>query len=305
MIQAKQELATVTIGAGPAVLGQRRSARRRHIFLELNFVLPMAIILLLVIAAIFAPQLAPWDPLSQSLEARMAPPVFAGGTSAHLLGTDRLGRDILSRVIWGARISLVISLAVILITSTVGTVLAIVAGYVGGWLDGLIMRITDIFFAVPGILLAILMAVILGPSVKTLIIALSIVSWAPYTRQIRGEVLQVRESGFVAQAKIIGCSPVRIMATHIFPNIVNTLLVLATLFIGIVILAEAGLSFLGAGVPPPTPAWGSMVTDGRDYVQTAWWISFFPGLAIGLVVLAFNFLGDWLRDKLDPRLRQI
>ena len=201
--------------------------------------------------------------------------------------------------------SLGVALLVIVITATIGTALGILGGYLGGWMDGTLMRITDISLAFPGILIALLLAVTLGPGFWTVVLSVSLLGWAPYARLIRGEVLKLREADFVLQARIIGCSPARIMLTHIFPNIVNPLLILATLFLGTVILIESALSYLGAGIPPPIPSWGSMVSDGRGLIDSAWWISFFPGLAIGMVVLSGNFLGDWLRDRLDPRLRQI
>jgi peptide/nickel transport system permease protein len=279
--------------------------RRWDSFLKLNFCIPAAVLLLLVVAAIFAPQLAPYDPLHTSLTERLQPPVFAGGTNAHLLGTDKLGRDVLSRIIFGSRVSLSVSLVVILITASIGTALGILGGYLGGWVDGLLMRVTDISLAFPGIVIALLLAVTLGPSLTTVVLAVSLLGWAPYARLIRGEVLKLRNADFVLQARIMGCSPLRIMVTHIFPNIVNPLLILATLSVGLIILVESTLSYLGAGIPPPVATWGSMVSDGRSLIDTAWWISFFPGLAIGLVVLSGNFLGDWLRDRLDPRLRQI
>jgi peptide/nickel transport system permease protein len=166
------------------------------------------------------------------------------------------------------------------------------------------MRVTDVSLAFPGILIALLLAVTLGPSFTTVVLAISLLGWAAYARLIRGEVLKLRNADFVAQARIVGASPWRIMLTHIFPNVVNPLLILATLSVGIVILIESALSYLGAGIPPPTPTWGSMVSDGRGLIDTAWWISFFPGLAIGMVVLSGNFLGDWLRDRLDPRQRE-
>jgi len=286
-------------------VGAIRPERRWDIFLQLNFCIPAAVLLILVVAAIFAAQLAPYDPLHTSLTERLQPPAFAGGSEAHLLGTDKLGRDVLSRIIHGSRVSLSVSLLVIVITSTIGTTLGILGGYLGGWMDGLLMRITDISLAFPGILIALLLAVTLGPSFTTVVLAISLLGWAPYARLIRGEVLKLRTADFVLQARIIGCSPLRIMLTHIFPNIVNPLLILATLFLGGIILLESALSYLGAGIPPPIATWGSMVSDGRGLIDTAWWISFFPGLAIGLVVLSANFLGDWLRDRLDPRLRQI
>jgi peptide/nickel transport system permease protein len=228
-----------------------------------------------------------------------------GGRTAYLLGTDKLGRDILSRVFYGARVSLSVSLLVIFITATFGTILGIVSGYLGGRTDTLIMRTTDISLAFPAVFIALLLAVTLGPSFKTVVLAISIIGWAPYARLVRGEALKLREADFVAQARIIGSSSLRIMIRHIFPNIINPLIVIATMMVGLMILVEATLSYLGAGIPPPTPSWGSMVSDGRNLIDRAWWISFFPGLAIGMVVLSGNFLGDWLRDKLDPRLRQI
>jgi peptide/nickel transport system permease protein len=283
-----------------------RKQRRWDIFLQLNFTIPVIVLLLVVISAIFAPQIAPYDPLHTSLTDRLKPPAFvAGGSDAHLLGTDKLGRDVLSRIIWGSRVSLIVAVSVIVITGGIGTALGIIGGYFGGWVDALLMRITDISLAFPGIVIALLLAVIIGPSLTTVIVAISLLGWAPYARLIRGEVLKLREADFVLQARIIGGSPARIMLTHILPNIVNPLLILATLFMGATILIESALSYLGAGIPPPTPTWGSMVSDGRSLIDTAWWISFFPGLAIGMVVLSGNFLGDWLRDRLDPRLRQI
>ncbi|HEY1294965.1 MAG TPA: ABC transporter permease [Chloroflexota bacterium] len=284
---------------------ERRPVRRWDIFLQLNFAIPVTVLTIMLVGAIFAPLIAPYDPLQTSLSARLQPPAFAGGSDAHLLGTDKLGRDVLSRIIYGARVSLSVSLLVILITGTIGTTLGIISGYFGGWLDSLLMRVTDVSLAFPGILIALLLAVTLGPSFTTVVLAISLLGWAAYARLIRGEVLKLRNADFVAQARIIGCSPMRIMLTHIFPNVVNPLLILATLSVGLVILIESALSYLGAGIPPPTPTWGSMVSDGRGLIDTAWWISFFPGLAIGMVVLSGNFLGDWLRDRLDPRLRQI
>jgi len=223
----------------------------------------------------------------------------------HILGTDTLGRDILSRAIYGARVSLSVSLLAIIITKTIGTSLGIIAGYMGGRLDAFIMRLTDIAMAFPSLLLAIIIAVSLGPGFFTVIFALSILGWSGYARIIRGEAMRLRHSEFVSQALISGASPARIMVKHIFPNIVNVLIIGVTLSVGAMILAESAMSYLGIGIPPPTPSWGSMVADGRNDLDRAWWISTFPGILIGLVVLSGNFLGDWLRDKLDPRLRQL
>src|SRR5689334_16668685 len=295
----------VAIASPEVVTESARPDRHWDSFLQLNFLIPSIVLAVMVLAAIFAAQVAPYDPLQTSLTDRLKPPAFAGGSQAHLLGTDKLGRDVLSRIIWGGRVSLSVSLLVILFTGIIGTTLGILGGFMGGWLDSFLMRITDISLAFPGILIALLLAVILGPSFTTVVLAISLLGWAPYARLIRGDVLRLRNADFVLQARIIGCSPARIMLTHILPNVINPLLILITLSVGLIILVESGLSFLGAGVPPPTPTWGSMVSDGRGLIDTAWWLSFFPGLGIGLVVLSGNFLGDWLRDRLDPRLRQI
>jgi peptide/nickel transport system permease protein len=269
-------------------------------------VIPMFIITVFVAFAIFAPLIAPYDPVKISLTQRLKPPVFLhGGSWAHILGTDTLGRDILTRIIFGARISLSITVLVILISAGIGLIVGVIAGYVGGRTDAILMRITDGGIAFPGLLLALLFAISLGPGMWTVVLAMSVLSWAQIARIIRGEVLQLRNMEFITQARVLGCSRTRIMLKHILPNVLNTLLVLATMYVGLVVLYEATLSFLGAGVPPPAPAWGSMVSEGRTHFTTAWWISFFPGLAIGLLVLSGNYLGDWLRDKLDPRLRQI
>jgi len=281
-------------------------ARPKSIFREMTFVLPAAVFLLVIIMALFSPLLAPYSPIQPVPADRLMPPFFMdGGSTGHLLGTDSLGRDILSRVIYGARISLSVAVLVILITSSIGTVLGIISGYIGGRVDAFLMRVTDVSLSFPPILIAILFAAAINPGFWTVVIALSLLGWAPYARLIRGESLRIREEDFVAQARIIGASPFRIMSRHVFPNIINPLIIIMTLSVGIVILTEAVLSFLGVGIPPPTATWGNMVNDGRSYLSNAWWISTFPGIAIGLVVLAGNFLGDWIRDKLDPKLRQI
>ena len=284
----------------------RGRTKRKSIFLEVTFVLPTLVFLLAIIMALFAPLLAPYDPIQPVPTDRLMPPFFMeGGSTDHILGTDGLGRDIMSRVIYGTQISLSIAVLVIFITSSIGTVLGILSGYLGGRVDAFLMRITDMSMAFPPILIAILFAAAIGPSYWTVVIALSLLGWAPTARLIRGEALRIREEDFVAQARVIGASPFRIMFRHIFPNVINPLIVVATLAVGLVILTEAVLSFLGVGIPPPTATWGNMVDGGRSYLSTAWWISLFPGIAIGLVVLAGNFLGDWIRDKLDPKLRQI
>jgi peptide/nickel transport system permease protein len=280
--------------------------QRAQIAKNLTFYIPAIILALLVLTAIFAPLLAPHDPTELNILATYKPPFFLeGGSTENLLGTDRLGRDVLSRLIYGSRISLSVSLIVIGICASLGTGLGILAGYVGGRLEAVLMRIVDVCMAFPGLLLAMLLVVSLGPGYWTVVLSLSVLGWAPYARLIRGETLKVRAMDFVAQARVNGATSSRIMLRHIFPNVVNPLIVIMTLGVGMIILAEAALSFLGIGIPPPNPTWGSMVSDGRSYLDVAWWVSAFPGIAIGLVVLSGNFLGDWLRDKLDPRLRQL
>jgi peptide/nickel transport system permease protein len=290
-------------------------SQRVRITRNLSLILPLIIMSLLVLMAIFAnlawigfPQagLAPHDPNEGNIRDKFLPPSFMeGGKSDYLLGTDRLGRDILSRLIFGARVSLSVSLIVIGITASIGTALGIIAGYLGGRLEAFVMRVTDMALSFPALLIAILLAVSIGPGYWTVVLALSVLGWAGYTRMIRGEAMRLRGSDFVAQARVNGASTIRIMFRHIFPNVVNSLIVIMTLQIGMIILAESALSYLGIGITAPTASWGSMVSDGRTDLDRAWWISAFPGIAIGLVVLSGNFLGDWLRDKLDPRLRQL
>ena len=296
----------------PKFTGLSRSAR---ILRGLSLWVPATIMTLLVIVAIFGnlgwmglPDvgIAPHDPDKNHMVDRLLPPAFmAEGKSDYLLGTDRLGRDILSRVIYGARISLSVSLLVIFITAFIGTILGITAGYMGGRVDGFIMRVVDVALSFPGLILALLLATIIGPGYVTVVVALSVLGWAGYARMVRGESLRIRESDFVAQARVNGASTFRIMLKHVFPNVLNSLIVIMTLMVGAMILAESMLSYLGIGISAPTPSWGSMVADGRNELDRAWWIAAFPGIAIALVVMSGNFLGDWIRDKLDPRLRQL
>ena len=231
--------------------------------------------------------------------------IRGGGSTKYLLGTDHLGRGMLSRIIHGARISLIIAGITLGIGGAVGTTLGLASGYFGGWVDELVMRIVDIFLALPLVLVALVLVVALGPSFALIVGVLVLFIWVRFARQIRGEVLQLKTMDYVALAKVSGASTPRILFIHLFPGIINTLIVVATLQVSIVILAESGLSFLGAGVPPPTPAWGSMVANGRDVLADAWWISTMPGVAILFTVLSLNLFGDWLRDRLDPKLRQL
>ena len=268
--------------------------------------IPLTIISVMLFMGIFAPFLTSYSPIDQSLPDKLLPPFWEeGGSIKHLFGTDIFGRDVLTRLYHGARVSLIVTALALLVGGGVGLLIGIVSGYVGGRLDSLLMRIVDAALAFPTILFALLLAVTMGQGLQTIVIAISLLLWARFARVVRGEVLAVKERDYVALAKVHGCSPARIMATHILPNVLNTFMVLLTLHVGVVIVAEASLSFLGAGIPPPTPSWGLMVAEGRGKISSAWWLSLIPGVAITLVVLAFNLFGDWLRDRLDPKLRQL
>ena len=277
-------------------------------------VIPVFLLSLVVFAGVLAPWIAPENPRRGDLRQRMAPPVWIeSGTAEHLLGTDHLGRDVLTRVIYGAKISLIVAAVTLSIGGTVGVVLGLLAGWYGGWIDEIIMRLVDIALAVPLVLVALVMVVsigqdfpdFLGGQTGLIVLVLASWIWVRFARIVRGEVLQIKNMDYVSLAKVAGASTPRILTFHIFPGVINTLIVVATLQVGWVILVESTLSFLGAGVPPPTPAWGSMVADGRNYLAGAWWISTMPGVAILLTVVSLNLFGDWLRDKLDPRLRQL
>ena len=292
--------------AGPDLSNTRletgRNLRRR---LRRWPISSIVILSVLIVSAVFAPLIAPHDAKLGDLSDRHIPPMLFGGTSDHILGTDGLGRDILSRIVHGARISVAVAVVALSVGGVIGTLLGVVSGYAGGWVDEVIMRIVDIKFAVPLILIALALAVILGPSFGLLLGLLSFLIWGHFARQVRAEVLVIVTMDYVAAARSCGASPGRIMYRHIFPGVISIVVVVGTLQVGAVVLAEASLSFLGAGVPSPTPAWGSMVAEGRLYIDTAWWVSLIPGVVIGLLVTAVTLLGDWLRDRLDPRLRQI
>lgn len=268
--------------------------------------IPIFILAVFIVVGIGAPWIAPHNPERGSLRERNLPPFWEEtGSADHVFGTDHLGRDVMSRVIFGARISLVVATTVILAGISIGVFIGLLSGWYGGWVDEFFMRLVDIKLAIPTILLALVLVLALGQSFILIIGILAITIWPRIARNVRGEVLRLKTMDYVALAKVAGASTPRILSIHLFPGVINTLIVLTTLEIGIVILLEATLSFLGAGVPPPTPAWGSMVAEGRDRLAVAWWISTIPGLAIMIVVMASNLFGDWLRDTLDPRLRQL
>ena len=267
---------------------------------------PLVIVGALLLCALLAPLVSPHSPLEGSLGDRLAPPMgMEGAKPGHFLGTDRHGRDTLSRLIHGARISLSVSVVGIVLTGTLGTFVGLLAGFLGGWTDTLLMRLVDVSLSLPGILIAVLLSVVFEPSFGNVIIVVVFLLWPSYARLVRGETLSLKHQEFVALARIAGCSNLTIMFRHIVPNLVPSILVLATLHVGYVIVLEAALSFLGVGLPPPTPSWGVMVADGRGLIEQAWWISILPGIAILVTVLSLNILGDWVRDRLDPKLRQV
>ncbi len=266
--------------------------------------LPLFIIAVLFVMAVAAPLLTSYSPTEQSLVERLRPPAWIPrGSWAHPLGTDLFGRDVLSRVIYGTRVSLSVAFVAIIVAGFIGTLVGLAAGYFGGWCETILMRIVDAFLAVPAVLVAIVLASTQGPSFENVVIVIGLLYWPRYARQIRGETLSIKHADYIKLARIAGCSAPRIIAVHVLPNLVPSLLVLASLQVGSAIILEATLSFLGVGIPPPQPAWGVIVEDGRGMLASAWWISLFPGIAIAVTVLAFNMLGDWLRDRLDPRLR--
>jgi peptide/nickel transport system permease protein len=258
-----------------------------------------AILLLVALAAVLAPVLAPYDPAAVNVVDRLKPPL----TDGHLLGTDALGQDVLSRVIYGARISLVVGFAAVAISGLIGVALGLVAGFYGKLADDVIMRLADIQLAFPTIILYVAVMAVLGPGLLKLIAVIGVVGWVQYARIERGMVLSTKELDYVDAARALGVPDRRILLRHILPNTLGPIIVVASFGLATTIITEASLSFLGLGVPPSVPSWGSMLSDGRDYLRNGWWVATFPGIAITLTVLAINLLGDWLRDELDPLLR--
>jgi peptide/nickel transport system permease protein len=292
-------LSTATESVDTSVPARRRDRRWPP-------TVPLVIVTALVLCGILAPLLAPHSPVEGSLGERLVPPLGMEGSKAgHPLGTDRLGRDTLSRLLYGARISLAVSVVGISLTGAAGSLIGLLAGFLGGWVETLLMRLVDISLSLPGILIAVLLSVVFEPSFTNVIIVVAFLLWPSYARLVRGETLGLKQQEFVALARIAGCSGLTIMFRHIVPNLLPSILVLATLHVGYVIVLEAALSFLGVGIPPPTPSWGVMVADGRGLIEQAWWVSILPGIAILVTVLSLNILGDWVRDRLDPKLRQV
>ncbi len=276
-------------------------------------IIPMFILTVMAIFAVFAPWLAPKEPLKQSLRHQYVPPIWATeervekrveSNTEYILGADNLGRDILSRIIYGARISLMVATVSLVSGILVGSTLGLIGGWYGGIIDEIIARIVDIWYALPFLLVALVVVIVLGQTLTVMMLVLALTAWSPFVRNVRAEVLSLKERDYVALARVAGASPFYIMYKHILPGVVNTIVVIATLNVGGLILAEATLTFLGAGLPSNVAAWGLMVGEGQNDLRIAWWISFWPGLAIFLTVMSLNFTGDWLRDHLDPRLRQ-
>lgn len=261
------------------------------------------VIFSLVLVALFAEQIAPFDPARQDIRARLSPPAWqSGGSSQHLLGTDQLGRDILSRLVFGTRISVFVGISVVVLSGLVGALVGLASGYYGGRFDALLMRIVDVFLAFPFLLLAIVFMATLGPSLRNIVVVLSITGWVDYARVVRSQVLTVKELDYVKAATALGNRDLLILLKHILPNVFASVIVIGSLQLGTVIIAEASLTFLGLGIPPSIPTWGGMLATGRDYMALAWWLATIPGTAIVLTVLAANYLGDWTRDFLDPAL---
>ena len=267
--------------------------------------LGLIVIVAAIAAAVLAPVLAPADPLKSDLLERLSPPAWAaGGARAHLLGTDTLGRDVLSRLVHGARVSLVVGFVTVAIAGAVGVLLGVLGGYYGGWLDDVLMRIGDVQLAFPVLLLGVALLAVLGAGLGNLILVLAVSGWITYARIVRRETLSLKHRDFVEAARALGARDRHVIWRHVLPNVWAPLVVVATFSVARMIIAEASLSFLGLGIPAPAPSWGAMLDEGRNYITTGWWLALFPGLAILLVVLGINLVGDWLRDLLDPRLER-
>ncbi|WP_026699556.1 ABC transporter permease [Salibacterium aidingense] len=260
------------------------------------------IVIFVFLTAAFAPWIAPHDPTENNLAQMLQPPFWAeGGSMEHILGTDNLGRDMFSRILYGAQVSLLVGITAVLIAGTIGLAAGIIAGYYGGFIDNLIMRFVDAFLAIPSILLTLVILGIVGPGMFTLILVLGITNWVNYARIVRGEVLSLKERDFVTAASLMGVNDRKIMYRHLVPNVFSSFIVIATLSVATTIISEAALSFLGMGIQPPQISWGGMLSSGRDYLADSWWVATFPGLAITITTLGIIFLGDWLRDVLDPK----
>ena len=320
LLLRRARAASVSEAAQPAPLDDAIAVSRKKRKLHLIPIIPIIVVGALIFTAIFANYVSPHDPKTSNLTESLTPPFWVGekvitiagreritpgGSFNHVFGTDLHGRDIFSRIIHGTRIAVLVSGFVLLIATTIGVTLGTVSGYFGGKPDAIIMRLVDIMLAFPPLLIAIVFSVVYEPSFRNVIIVISAFYWAITARQVRAEALAIKAQDFVTLAKVAGASHMRIMVKHILPNVFPTVLVITTLQVGTVIIFEASLSFLGVGIPPPNPSWGVVVSEGRDQLSTAWWISLFPGMAIVVAVLTMNTLGDWVRDRLDPMMQHL
>ncbi|MGG0737598.1 ABC transporter permease [Niallia taxi] len=276
----------------------------KQLFKSKTGIVGAVIVLFTIIIAILAPLLAPYDPGKVAPLMRLKPPMWMeGGSIEHILGTDNLGRDILSRILYGSRVSLIVGIGAVLVSGLIGAVLGLLAGFYGGWINAIIMRTADAFLAIPTILLMLVVLAVVGPGLSTLIFVIGITNWVSYARVVRGEVLSIKEREFIKSVVAIGARKSRIIFLHILPNVISSFIIISGMSVATTIVLEASLSFLGLGIKSPAVSWGGMLSDGRQYVATAWWVATFPGLAITITVLGVIFLGDWLRDMLDPRLK--
>ena len=277
----------------------------RKLFQNIGATLGFFVLVTVVVVGLFATWLAPYDPTAQNAYQRLTPPIWMeGGSPAHLLGTDNLGRDLLSRIIYGTRISLLVAVTAVLLSGALGLTLGLTSGYFGGWWENVIMRVADIQLAIPTLILALAVVAAIGPGLVNVILVLGVTGWVTYGRIVRSEVLKIKETEYVTSATSLGGTHARVLTRHIIPNLLHSVIVVASFELARMITVEASLSFLGLGVMPPTPTWGGMVADGRNYIYNAWWLTVLPGAAIVMTVLAANLFGDWLRDMLDPQLRQ-
>ncbi|MEO2203621.1 ABC transporter permease [Paenibacillus pabuli] len=274
----------------------------KQLIISKTGMLGFVLVWLVVLIAICAPLLTSHDPAAVDPLNRLKPPAWLeGGTSEHWLGTDNLGRDMWSRIVYGARVSLIVGMGAVIVSGIIGAILGLLSGFYGKWLDAVIMRVGDAFMAIPTILFMLVVMAIVGPGITTLIFVIGVTNWVPFTRIVRSEVLSIKERDFVQAARSIGAKNGRLILKHILPNILSSFIVICGMNVGTTIIMEASLSFLGLGIKPPDVSWGGMLSDGRQYVATSWWVATFPGLAITFTVLGVIFLGDWLRDVLDPR----
>jgi len=289
------------------ILGAKQSKAKRAcklLFKSKTGTVGAILVLIVCLTALCAPFIATHDPAKINPSQRLLPPMWLDkGTSSHLLGTDNLGRDIWSRIVYGSQVSLIVGICAVLVSGAIGAVLGLLAGYYGKWVNAIIMRVADSFLAIPTILFMLVVLAIVGPGLGTLIFVIGITNWVSYARVVRGEVLSVKERDFVKAAKAVGAKNGRIIFTHILPNVISSFIVISTMSVATTIIMEASLSFLGLGIKPPAVSWGGMLSDGRQYLATSWWVATFPGVAITITVLGVIFLGDWLRDVLDPRMK--